>query len=134
MRLMHPCIYIYYTCIYVSVSCCSVARAVSIALRRCINGVGDCLGDVGCVGICGFRHRGHRRRPTGIVSRARRICERTYIAHAEKRGGGKICLVIWTGFCACCRNVGSTNQIAVSGDQRKQHLNITCSKCMLVLA
>ena len=36
-------------------------------------------------------------------------------------------------FLVHCRNVGSTNQIAVSGNQRKQHLNITCSKCTLVL-
>ena len=28
-----------------------------------------------------------------VVSRARRICARTYIARAEKRGGGKIRLV-----------------------------------------
>ena len=26
-----------------------------------------------------------------------------------------------------CRNVGNTNQIAVSVNQHKQHLNITCS-------
>ena len=32
-----------------------------------------------------------------------------------------------------CGNVGSTNQIAVSGNQHKQHLNIMCSKCTLVV-
>ena len=35
-----------------------------------------------------------------------------------------------TGFCVRCRNVA--NQIAVSSNQHKQHLNITCSKCTLV--
>ena len=32
-----------------------------------------------------------------------------------------------------CLNVGTTNQIAVLGNQHKQHLNITCSKCTLVV-
>ena len=51
---------------------------------------------------------------------------------ALKRGEGET-WCIWTGFCVRCQNVGSTNQIAVSGIQHKQHLNITCSKCTLVL-
>ena len=37
-------------------------------------------------------------RTAALVSRARRICARTYNARAEKRGGGKYVWCIWTGF------------------------------------
>ena len=40
------------------------------------------------------------------------LASQTYVARAEKRG--RETYVWWTGFCASCRNVGSTNQIAVS--------------------
>ena len=49
----------------------------------------------------------------------------------EGRGKHTSGIIIWTGFCVRCRNIGSTNQIAVLGNQHKQHLNITCSKCTL---
>ena len=45
---------------------------------------------------------------------------RARILRAPKRGeGGKYVWCIWTGFCVHCRNVGSTIQIAVSGNQHK---------------
>ena len=43
---------------------------------------------------------------------------RARILRAPKRGEGeKYVWCIWTGFCVHCRNVGSTNQIAVSSNQ-----------------
>ena len=65
------------------------------------------------------------------------VARQTYVARAlilhapKKREGETYVWCIWTGFCVRCRNVGSTNQIAVSGNQHKQHLNITCSKCTI---
>ena len=68
-----------------------------------------------------------------------RLASQTYAADtsillAPKRGEGETYVwYIWTGFCVRCRHVGSINQIAVSGNQHKQHLNIKCSKCTLVV-
>ena len=42
-------------------------------------------------------------------------------------------LLFFDRFCVRCLNVGSSNQIAISGNEHKQHLNITCSKCTLDL-
>ena len=56
------------------------------------------------------------------------LASQTYFTRTQKRGGGKYILV---RFYLCCRNVGSSNQIAVSGNQHKQHLNIMCSKLFL---
>ena len=57
---------------------------------------------------------------------------RACILRAPKSGAGET-WCIWTGFCVRCGNVGSTNHIAVSDNQNKQHMNITCSKWTLVL-
>ena len=68
-----------------------------------------------------------------LVLRTRRILRVQYTCVHQKEGRGKIGLVYWTGFCVRCRNVGSTNHIVVSGNQHKQHLNITCTKFTLVV-
>ena len=60
-----------------------------------------------------------------ITSRMHSLASQTYFARARilrapKRGEGeKYVWCIWTGFCVHCRNVGSTNQIAASGNQHK---------------
>ena len=70
--------------------------------------------------------------PRRVVSRARRMLRAHVYCARRKEGRGKHNVwCIWTGFCVRCRNVGSTNQIVVSGNQHKQHLTITCSKCTL---
>ena len=63
-----------------------------------------------------------------MTSLTHSLASQTYFARVEKRGGGKYVWCIWTGFCVHCRNVGSTNQVAASGNQRKHHLNIICKK------
>ena len=74
--------------------------------------------------------------PINLVSRARRILRTRVYCARRKEGRGKNTsgVYTWIGFCTCvhCRNVGSTNQIAALGNQRK-HLNITCTKRTLVL-
>ena len=72
-------------------------------------------------------------RGSTIVSRARRTLNTQVYCSRRKEGRGNIRLVYLDRFLCVLPECCSTNQIAVSGNQHKEHLNIKCSKCTLVV-